>query len=230
MRSICRLLSGVALLVGAGCSIGPTTQPTSSHGSPTSDLRSAHDEKVKDEPKKSEPTAPATGNSGPVMTMHRVQAGKPDQKGWCVAESTNGGFVVELPGLFNDFTQIGKATDGAVVTISTVGMRTPGGIKYSATSTRRSDDKLKTSSFDTLADNFGRDLKERKPITHITLTGEQFTVGNAQRCAILRYLRSENTLYFLAVENEMGASFSPDEQRDANFFLDSFLLSPNGRK
>lgn len=223
MQSIYRLLSGIALLVVAGCSGSSTTQPTSAKETAPANSAFTPDKKAKKESK-----GQSAGDSGPVMTMHRVQAGTPDEKGWCVAESRNGGFVVELPGLFNDFSQTAKTTSGVVSTISTVGMITPGGIKYSTTAIPRHDDKI--VSFDNLANGFGRDLKGRKPITHGTLAGEQFTVGDTRRYAVFRYLKSDSALYLLGVEKEMGSSFSPAEERDANFFLDSFRLSPNGRK
>src|SRR5262245_31261465 len=47
---------------------------------------------------------PAHVAAEPDVEFHRKEACDKTSDGWCIARSTNGGFAVELPMPFNDFT------------------------------------------------------------------------------------------------------------------------------
>jgi hypothetical protein len=72
------------------------------------------------------------------MRFWRLGAGTPGTDGWVSAAPTRGGFEVELPVRFNDFSQTTKATDGATIEVSSVGGPWEGG-KLSCTRSRRTD-------------------------------------------------------------------------------------------
>jgi hypothetical protein len=67
----------------------------------------------------------------PATFMHRIDAGTFDARGWAVAESTNGGFAVQMPGPFNDFSVAGDP-DGIADRIEGVGGKAPNGIVFTA--------------------------------------------------------------------------------------------------
>ncbi len=64
--------------------------------------------------------------------MHRTQAGEPDSTGWMVAASTGGGFSVQLPLKFNDFTVTEADPKSAALRTHVVGARSQEGIKFTA--------------------------------------------------------------------------------------------------
>ena len=66
------------------------------------------------------------------MTMHRVQAGTPDESGWVTAESTYGKFSVKLPVPFNDFTVEDTNSSSLVRKAEMVGCTNSVGIKFTA--------------------------------------------------------------------------------------------------
>ncbi len=72
------------------------------------------------------------GSQPSTPTMHRVQAGTPDQSGWITAQSTFGRFSVKVPIPFNDFTI--DVTDSSSLTrkVEVVGCKSTEGIKFSA--------------------------------------------------------------------------------------------------
>jgi len=67
------------------------------------------------------------------MTMHRVQAGVPDQAGWALADSTHGGFSARLPCTFNDFTVEDLTGNANVSRSDVIACRRPDGEKFSVT-------------------------------------------------------------------------------------------------
>lgn len=69
----------------------------------------------------------------PGMTMHRIQAGEPDDSGWMVAASTEGGFSVRLPLKFNDFTIVESDPKALALRTFVVGTKSQEGIKFTAT-------------------------------------------------------------------------------------------------
>jgi hypothetical protein len=79
--------------------------------------------------------------AGVKMKMFRLQATSPLGDGWNLAQSTEGGFSVEIPIAFNDFRQIGKAEDGVDFRADSIGGKTPGMLAWSASCTSRRDGK-----------------------------------------------------------------------------------------
>ncbi len=79
---------------------------------------------------------------GVSMKMFRIQATSPLADGWQLAQSTEGGFSVELPLAFNDFRQRAKTEDGVELRSHSIGGKTPGLLAWSATCVARRDGKL----------------------------------------------------------------------------------------
>jgi hypothetical protein len=73
----------------------------------------------------------ALADTPPATFMHRIDAGSFDVRGWALAESTNGGFSVQMPGPFNDFSVSGDP-DGVADRIEGLGGKAPNGIVFSA--------------------------------------------------------------------------------------------------
>jgi hypothetical protein len=71
----------------------------------------------------------------PGMTMHRLQAGKPDKDGWYVARSTEGHFRVKFPIPFNDYSVRVREKDGREVVAFGIGSKSIEGIKFSVLET-----------------------------------------------------------------------------------------------
>ena len=63
--------------------------------------------------------------------MHRIDAGVFDARGWALAESTNGGFSVQMPGPFNDFS-VSADPGGVADRIEGIGGKAPNGIVFTA--------------------------------------------------------------------------------------------------
>jgi hypothetical protein len=74
----------------------------------------------------------AHGQQQPAMTMHRTQAGELDSSGWTAARSTQGGFAVRLPLLFNDFTITDSDPASPTGKVFTVGAKSVEGVKITA--------------------------------------------------------------------------------------------------
>ncbi len=77
-----------------------------------------------------------------AMTMHRMQVDARDVDGWQAADSTLGGFSVELPIPYNDLRIVATEDHGTTVFSDTVGGKTSGQLAWSATCIRRSDGTL----------------------------------------------------------------------------------------
>lgn len=75
---------------------------------------------------------------GVHMRFWRLGAGTPGPDGWVAAAPTRGGFEVEFPVRFNDFSQTTTATDGATIEVGSVGGPWEGG-KLSCTRMHRLD-------------------------------------------------------------------------------------------
>jgi hypothetical protein len=73
----------------------------------------------------------AVADAPPSTFMHRLDAGNFDARGWAVAESTNGGFSVQMPGPFNDFSVSGDP-EGVAERIEGIGGKAPNGIVFTA--------------------------------------------------------------------------------------------------
>lgn len=157
-------------------------------------------------------------------TMHRNLAGEPDTDGWCLADSTEGGFSVQLPSLFNDFTLTTQSAEGVDIKLCIVGSKTESGMTYAATANLRSDRWVPKD-----LSNFGRnwdDVVERRSISQAGLQALALRVRNAGATMAMRVLLSDAAVYSLSAEYERGSDFPPHLAGDVQRFLDSFQLLP----
>jgi hypothetical protein len=76
---------------------------------------------------------PLLASADPAVStfMHRIDAGSFDSTGWALAESTNGGFSVRMPGPFNDFTVSGDPA-GVAERMEGLGGKAPNGTVFTA--------------------------------------------------------------------------------------------------
>src|SRR5215204_5825093 len=104
-------LRGPALIIALLVLVPGCSKPETP-GTPTPNTPSA----AKRQPREQPGIMDDIPKSGPgiTVTMHRTSAGEPDEDGWCLAESTEGGFSVKLPSLFDDLTVSSKTASGLV--------------------------------------------------------------------------------------------------------------------
>jgi hypothetical protein len=163
------------------------------------------------------------------VTMHRLQAGTLDSKGWCVAESAMGGFSVELPGRFNDYTQVAKATDGTKIEINGVAMVTLQGARYSAILLTRADGHYKDDVFDDLV-KISTQVKgtrvEKKRVIIAGNSGVEISIVGEASMARFRGFLTERGIYQMIVQY---SSAFPEEAlpEDVTRFFRSFSLRTN---
>lgn len=79
---------------------------------------------------------------GTSLKMHRIQATKPIGGGWQLAQSTEGGFSVEVPLPFNDLRIRALTGDKVEMRSHTIGGKSPGMLAWSATCMVRRDGKI----------------------------------------------------------------------------------------
>jgi hypothetical protein len=137
------------------------------------------------------------------MTMHRNQAGTPNQNGWYDATSTEGHFSVSLPIPFNDFTVRAREKDGREVVTYVIGSKSKKGFKFSATEfpnesmTRPFDlkgypEKLKASKKNTVSNERFFQFDGHSAV--------QFQVTDSQNSAFMRAVVSRAGVFILIVE------------------------------
>jgi hypothetical protein len=156
------------------------------------------------------------------MVMHRLGAGDPDASGWYLATSTEGGFSVSLPKVFNDFTMTSKAVDGVEIKIHAVGTLDARGVKFSAMVVRRADGKFKDDPLEGQAAGFEKQgsLKQKRAVALGAMKGIELRVANDSSTAVIRLYTAPTMLYQLIVE--APASLGPEEvEADEKRFLES---------
>ena len=175
--------------------------------------------------------APACSAEGPAlpkgMTMHRIQAGEPDETGWYSARSTEGHFDVRLPVPFNDFSIRSKGEGGKEVDSFAIGSKSAEGLKFSATemSARKAnvDDREAQEAF-------LRGFREDKSSK---MSGErrfeveghpalEFKIKNRRSSAVIRQILLPDRIFLLIVESPPGQDALAEEL--AGPFLDSFKI------
>jgi hypothetical protein len=138
-----------------------------------------------------------------AVTMHRQQAGTPNEKGWYDAESTEGHFRVSLPIPFNDFTVRVRDRSGREAVTHIVGSTSEEGFKFSATEFPR---ESMTREFDLkgYAEKFRADKSKRVSEERLfKFTGHpaiQFHVSGGQRSAFMRAIVFPSGVLILIVE------------------------------
>ena len=126
-----------------------------------------------------------------------------------------------MPGPYIDFTQAGRATDGAMVRIHHVAAKTVDGATFTVTCTERSDGKLSPSFAEDLVNGL-RDnptLRQRK-VKLAGADGVEYSMSSSQMAAIGRIGVIGTRGYLLIIEYPR----SVDEHIPlvANLFFESF--------
>ena len=137
----------------------------------------------------------------PGMTMHRLQAGVPDESGWVLAKSTQGAFSVRMPCTFNDFNLDDLTGQENVSRSYVVGCKRPDGEKYSVTRieyrggaemARRFFEKNKRASAFPGAKKNALTVKDSPAL--------DITISEPKRCGTLRFLLVGPTTILMAAE------------------------------
>lgn len=168
---------------------------------------------------------------GVDMIMHRQQAGDLDESGWCHAGSTEGGFSVSLPNLFNDFTITAKAEDGVEGKTFVVGTQDKRLVKFSAVAIRRLDGKFKSDPVDGVVAHFEKQggLKEKRRVSLGKMKGVELRVASGSSLAVIRLYKGPATLYELIVEAPSSIR-AGEIAGDVKKFMDSFTVSDKAQR
>lgn len=158
--------------------------------------------------------------------MHRRAAGEPGNDGWYLAESTEGGYSVKVPYVFNDFTGIRRTEKGNVTRLYLVGTKTPDEIQFSVLKGVRADSKPIPESLESLARGFSKDkdVKEKRLITYAGMSGIKFKVIGPATATLARIFMDETTVFTLTVENKAAPMLTRDIEQAATIFFDSLQL------
>ncbi|MEZ4599015.1 MAG: hypothetical protein R2940_04415 [Syntrophotaleaceae bacterium] len=157
--------------------------------------------------------------------MHRIQSGEIDQSGWSTAESTRGGFSVQLPGKFNDFTIEMLANDGTPIFNHTVGAITAEGVKFGASCIISDKYKSQKDSVNLFTDSIKETSRffEKSLVRYQGLEGAEVHCGNGVTNAYFRVFQDEHKLYFLIVD--YPPVFEKEMLAHAMKFLHSFKIN-----
>jgi hypothetical protein len=163
---------------------------------------------------------------GVDMKLHRMGAGEFDESGWCRATSTEGGFSVSLPNVFNDFTMTTKTADGVEVKVFAVGTLDARSVKFSAIGTKSPVWKFKSNPLEEYAADFANKgvLKGKRVITQGKTKGLEMRCATPASSAFLRLFKAPDTLYQLIVEAPNSIPLSENDYEVKRFF-NSFTIS-----
>jgi len=164
--------------------------------------------------------APRRAAPGPGTRIHRQGAGVPDETGWCLARSTEGGFSVRLPAAFNDSTVTSPADGGAFVSTYLLGTTTDTGARFAAFKAQRSDGRINVVSPEAIADRFEREgkLRTRRPIVHDGLDGIEFEVEDQGQREVFRCFLQDGAIYQLSVQGSKADYDAGVEALEDRFF------------
>jgi len=159
------------------------------------------------------------------MTMHRVQAGTPEDDGWYTACSTNGAFSVRLPIPFNDFTA--PATDDGKERCFVLGAKSSEGVKFSAV--RLPILKPRKSIHDFLLESVhGLESKGIPTEKHfVEIDGREcvdYTVKNGRSGAFFRVIGLTDGSVVMTVEYPVNANSDTIRQAATKFFASAKIL------
>lgn len=168
---------------------------------------------------------PLADDEGVKVVTYRRSAGDRDEVGWCQAVSTDGGYSVSLPNVFNDFTMTVVEEGGSTTTACVVAARTPERDVFSVVKFVNPPASLRVKSYESLAKEFeqrGFAVKTRA-VTLGELHGIEIQASSSGGSGITRTFRTSDVLYQISVEafGPRGLEFIRD---DARRFLDSFTL------
>ena len=169
-----------------------------------------------------EETVPGS-TSGMKVTTHRQAAGEPGEDGWYLAESTEGGYSVKLPNAFNDLTST-TMTKAGLHTTHAVGTLTEDQVQYSVTRGNCPDKQPVSEAFAAYLNSQGTDIKEKISLSQAGMQGMQTKAVVGRIAVIGRVLANENTVFMLMIKNRAGTDFTPEMERNAPIFFESFRL------
>ena len=152
------------------------------------------------------------------LEMHRIAAGTDDGTGWYTAASTLGGFVVSLPGPFNDYTiRVDDPKIGWYVT-NNVGFKLPDGFEVMV-SKMNGTEKSKAPDLENLlailkSKSMGKDIVASNKTTIDGLPAMDVTVKGPDHSGYLAYLVEGKSLYSVAVDCPVAMAETCSEIRD----------------
>jgi len=150
------------------------------------------------------------------MQLLRVHAGEPDVAGWVAATSTGGCFSVKLPTKFNDIAFTDPSPTSSVVKIFTIGGKTPGGAKYSATRMVYRDKATSHALFE-------KNLQANKAITIGGNKAYEMKNASSTSAAIAHIILLDPDQLMMIVE--APKAHAKALETDAPKFFDSLLLN-----
>jgi len=160
------------------------------------------------------------------VVIHREKAGNLDARGWCEAKSSRGGFVVLLPGLFNDFSIIASDPKGVSVPVHVVAtFFEDGAVQYAASCAESAPGvKLGKGSLDELIEKTRtiQTVSNALSINYQGYPGVEFQVSSKKGNGIVRAYVIGNKLYQLVVDFGFGKAKIPKE--DMQTFFASFKV------
>lgn len=137
----------------------------------------------------------------PGMTMHRLQAGAPDESGWALAESTHGAFSARLPCTFNDFTVEDLTGNENVSRSDAVGCQRPDGEKYSVTRIHyRGGAKMAKSFFEKNKQASAFPGAKKTAFAFKNMSALEVSISEPTRCGTLRFLLVGPTTVLMVAE------------------------------
>ena len=163
-------------------------------------------------------------NRAREIITHRTDAGEPDATGWSLAQSTEGGFSVMMPGQFDDFTVTGVAPDGVPIYSHIVKTRTSEGSNFSAFRVTRVDGTLPAGTVENIVEKHRKKsffFKQDK-ISVMGLEGYEILAKNDQNSTAIRVFRDEARLYELIVE--FSSNHSSEMEPQIRRFMESFTF------
>ncbi len=166
----------------------------------------------------------ALADTAPVTLMHRIDAGAFDARGWALAESTNGGFSVQMPGPFSDFSVHGDP-EGIADHLEGIGGKAPNGIVFTALKLIYKNAQVAAAEFEKFKAGEGFPTPRINPVTVAGLEAVDISYGDDMSSADVRVIHNGQNVYTLTVEWPAGkaapalALYQP--------FIQSFRILPN---
>ena len=135
----------------------------------------------------------------PGSTMHRTQAGALDAAGLALAESTNGGFSLQMPCTFNDFSIPAKDESKPVKNIYALGCRRPDQSRFVAMRYEYRTEDDAQDSFRNFSTNSPWRDREIVQSTFRGMPAVTITIDDGKQCAFARTLRGKRDNFSMIV-------------------------------
>jgi hypothetical protein len=156
------------------------------------------------------------------LTLHRVQAGSPNDQGWYEAQSTEGHFDILFPAPFNDYTVRAKEPNGKEVVTFAIGTRSQEGVKFVASEVPKVDPKA-DPDLKEFVQSFrkkpGNRISEEKHFEFDGHSAVEFKVTDGTQAAFQRLIKLPNRAHLLIVE------YPKDLEEDVEPLVQPFFQS-----